>query len=88
MTLDEIRDQIFSALEMSRAGLKAVDPVARAFSEGRVSGLDDALRIIDKALQVVRAERTKAIASGKDPGGLRDLKEDPTSKPGGSPPRR
>ena len=65
VTLDEIRLQVFSALEVSRAGIKAIDPVARAFSEGRASGLSDALHIVDKALQEARAERIKSAQQSK-----------------------
>jgi len=65
MTLDRIREEIHSAFEASRIGVSAVDRVDRAFSEGRASGLADALHIIDKALNELKAARLKAIAEGK-----------------------
>ena len=66
VSLDQAREELVASLEMSRVGSKAADPVARSFSMGRISGLEEALRILDKALQAEQAARIKAAAQGKE----------------------
>src|SRR5271157_680462 len=61
MSFNQVCERIAASLEMSRVVSKAVDPVARSFSMGRVSGLEEALRI----LQAEQAARTKAAAHGR-----------------------
>ena len=58
MTFDQVCEKITASLEMSRVVSKAVDPVARSFSMGRVSGLEEALRI----LQAEQAARISGAA--------------------------
>ena len=58
MTFDQVCEKIVASLEMSRVVSKAVDPVARSFSMGRVSGLEEALRI----LHAEQATRIKGAA--------------------------
>jgi len=58
MTFEQVCEKIAASLEMSRVVSKAVDPVARSFSMGRVSGLEEALRI----LQAEQAARIKGEA--------------------------
>lgn len=65
MTFDQVRDELAKGLELAQAGTKAIDPVARAFSLGSASGLEEALALIDKALQEEQAARIKAAATGK-----------------------
>jgi hypothetical protein len=65
VSLDQARDEIVASLEMSRVGSKAVDPVARSFSMGRISGLEEALRILNKALQAEHAARIRAAAQDR-----------------------
>jgi len=60
MTFNQVCERIVVSLEMSRVVSKAVDPVVRSFSMCRVSGLEEALRI----LQAEQAERNKAAAHG------------------------
>ena len=62
MTFNQVCERIAASLEMSRVVSKAVDPVARSFSMGRVSGLEEALRI----LQAEQAARIKAAAQGTE----------------------
>jgi hypothetical protein len=65
VTLDQVREELAKLLEISRAGSKAVDPTARAFELGRVTGIEDALKLIDKALQAEASARIKAAVQGK-----------------------
>ncbi|MGA2641089.1 MAG: hypothetical protein ABSG21_09310 [Spirochaetia bacterium] len=58
MALYQVRE------ELARAGAKATDPGARAFSLGHAEGLGDALKLVDKALQAQTAARIKAAATG------------------------
>lgn len=58
MTFEQVCEKITASLEMSRVVSKAVDPVARSFSMGRVSGLEEALRI----LQAEQAARIRGAA--------------------------
>jgi hypothetical protein len=62
VNLDLVREELAKMLEVSRAGSKAVDPVARAFSSGHATGIEDAIKILDRALQAERTERIKAAA--------------------------
>jgi hypothetical protein len=62
VSLDEMRRELVRLLELARAGSKAIDPTARAFSSGHSAGLQDAIRIIDRALQ---AEPVKPAVQGK-----------------------
>ena len=66
MILNQVRDQLVSSLAMSRVGAKAIDPVARSFSMGRVSGFEEALRILDQAIQADQVARIKTASLGKD----------------------
>ena len=65
MPLDQVREELAAALETSKAGTKAVDPEARTFALGRVSALEEAIRLIDKALQQQASARIKAAATGE-----------------------
>lgn len=65
VTLDQIRKALVKVLELSRAGKKAIDPIARSFESGRVTGLEDAIKLLDKALQAEHAERIKAVQGRK-----------------------
>ena len=47
-------------LELSRTGAKAVDPTARTWSSGRVTELEDAIKLIDKVLLAEASARIKA----------------------------
>ena len=64
-SLDQVREELVASLEISRVGSKAVDPVARSFSTGRISGLEEALRILDKALQEEHTARIRAAAKDR-----------------------
>jgi len=61
MSFDQVCEKIVASLEMSRVGSKAVDPLARSFSMGRVSGLEEALRIL-QAEQVARVKGAAPLA--------------------------
>jgi hypothetical protein len=63
--LDQIRVELTVALETARTGTQAVDRDARAFALGRVSALEEAIRLIDKALQDQASARTKAATTGE-----------------------
>ena len=65
ISLDQVRAELVKELELAREGTKATDPTARAFSLGSVSGLEDALKLIDKALQAQTAARIKAASTGE-----------------------
>ena len=65
VTLDPVREELAAALETSKAGTKAVDREARTFALGRVSALEEAIRIIDKALQEQASARTKVAVTGE-----------------------
>ena len=65
MTLDQVREQLVRRLELARAGSKAVDPTARAFSSGHAAGLEDAIKLLDQVLQAEASARIKAAAQGK-----------------------
>jgi hypothetical protein len=69
MTFDQVCEKIAASLEMSRVVSKAVDPVARSFSMGRVSGLEEALRILQAGraagFKGAAQERTSAVGSEK-----------------------
>jgi hypothetical protein len=69
VTLDQVREELVKMLAVSREGAKAVDPTARSFESGRVTGLEDAVRLIDKALQAEASARIKAAIQGEE--GLR-----------------
>ncbi|MGO9307604.1 MAG: hypothetical protein ACLQDL_01115 [Spirochaetia bacterium] len=66
ISLGQVREELVKELELARAGAKAVDPTARAFSLGTVSGIEGALKLIEKALQMERAERITAAATGHE----------------------
>jgi hypothetical protein len=66
MTLDQVREELAKMLDLSRIGSKAVDPTARTWAGGRVTGLEDAIKLIDKDLQAEQAARIKAAAQGKE----------------------
>jgi hypothetical protein len=65
VTLDQVREELVKMLAVSREGTKAVDPTARSFESGRVTGIEDAVKLIDKALQAEQTARIKAAAQGK-----------------------
>ena len=65
MTLEQVRDELVKLLAVSRKGEKAADPTASAWSSGYVAGLEDAIKLIDKALQAEASARIKAAAQGK-----------------------
>ena len=67
VTLDHVREELGKMLELSQKGTKAVDPIARSFESGRVTGLEDAIKLIDKVLQAEQAARIKVIAQGSIP---------------------
>jgi hypothetical protein len=69
VTLDQVREELVKMLGVSREGTKAVDPTARTFELGRVTGIEDALKLIDKALQAAASARIKATVQGEE--GLR-----------------
>ena len=64
MTGDQVREQLVKMLAVSREGTKVVDPMARAFSSGRATGIEDALKL--KVLQAEQAARIKAAAQRKE----------------------
>ena len=64
MTLDQVREELVKRLELARAGGKAVDPAARAFSSGHAAGLEDAIKLLDQVLQAEASARIKAAAQG------------------------
>jgi hypothetical protein len=64
--LDQMREELVKLLELARARSKAMDPTARAFSSGHATGLADAIRILDRALQSEQEARIRAAAQGKD----------------------
>jgi hypothetical protein len=65
VTFDQVRKELVKMLAVSREGAKAVDPTARSFESGRVTGLEDAVKLIDKALQAEASARIKAAVQGK-----------------------
>jgi hypothetical protein len=69
VTLDQVREELVRLLELATAGAKAVDPAARAFSSGHAAGLEDAIKVLDRALPAEQTARIKAAAQGKE--GLR-----------------
>jgi hypothetical protein len=50
VSLDQVREELVKMLAASHEGMKAVDPTDRSFESGRVTGLEDAIKLIDKAL--------------------------------------
>jgi hypothetical protein len=66
VTLDQVREALAKLLEVAQAGMKAVDPTARAFASGQTAGLEDAIKVIDRALQEDRTARIKAAARDRD----------------------
>lgn len=66
VSLDQVREQLVRLLELAQAGREAVDPIAHSFESGRVTGLEDAIKLIDKALQAEAAARIKAAAQGRN----------------------
>ena len=61
VTLDQVRAELAKMLELARAGEKAVDPTARAFSSGRATGIEDAIKLINKVLQAEHAKRINPV---------------------------
>lgn len=68
MTADQIREELVKMLAVSREGTKAVDPTARGFESGRATGIEDAIKLIDEALQADNVARIKAAAQGRKDG--------------------
>jgi hypothetical protein len=64
VTLGHVREELAKMLELSRTGSKAVGPTARTWSSGRVTGLKEAIKLIDKAIQAEGAARIEAAAQG------------------------
>jgi hypothetical protein len=62
--LDQMRTELVKLLELARAGSKAVGPTARAFSSGHSAGLQEAIKIIDRALQADQAARIRVEDCG------------------------
>ena len=60
MTLDQVREELAKMLELSRTSAKVVDPTARTWASGRVTGLEDAIKLIDQVLQAEASARIKA----------------------------
>ncbi len=60
-----VRVELIKTLETARVTSKAVDPSARAFASGHTAGLEDALRLIDKALYEEAATKIKAASQAK-----------------------
>lgn len=57
MTLDQVRELLAEMLTISRVGaFQAVDPVIAAQKSGRIDGLEDPIKLIDK----LRAEQAAA----------------------------
>jgi hypothetical protein len=67
MTLDQVRTELAKRLEIAQEGKQAMDPVAQAFASGHAAGLEDALKLIDKALFDYESERLRALSQGKAP---------------------
>lgn len=65
MTLDQVREELVKMLALSREGTKAVDPAAKTWASGHAAALEDAIKLIDKALQAERTARLKAAAQGR-----------------------
>ncbi|MGO9413477.1 MAG: hypothetical protein ACLQCB_22340 [Spirochaetia bacterium] len=65
MTLDQVREELGRMLETARIGSIAVDPTARAFASGHTAGIEDAIKLIDKALQAEQVARIKAATQGR-----------------------
>ena len=65
VNLDQVREQLALALELSRTGSNAVDLAARSFALGRASAFEEAINILDKALQAEQSGRNKK--EGQDP---------------------
>ena len=65
MTLDQVREELVKMLALSREGTKAVDPTAKTWASGHAAALEDAIKLIDKALQAERTARLKAAAQGR-----------------------
>ena len=63
--LDHVREELVKMLELSRTASKAVDPTARTWAGGRVTGLEDAIKLIDKILLAEQEARIKAAAQGR-----------------------
>ena len=57
--------ELVKLLAVSRKDEKAADPTASALSSGYVAGLEDAIKLIDKALQAEASARIEAAAQGK-----------------------
>lgn len=66
MSNENIRSDLVSLLESAQAGTKAIDPIAHSFESERVTGLEDAIKLIDKALHAERAARIKAAVQGRN----------------------
>lgn len=60
-----MREQLAKRLELAQAREKAVDQRAVEFNSGRASALQDALKLIDKAIQAEQAARIKEAAQGR-----------------------
>jgi len=63
VTLDHVREELAKMLELSRTSAKAVDPTARTWAGGRVTGLEDAIKLIDQVLLAEQEARLKASSS-------------------------
>ena len=63
--LEKIQEQLGRLLEISQRGSKAVDPISRAFSSGRVSAFEDILKLVNHAIRKEASGKIKAAAFGK-----------------------
>jgi hypothetical protein len=62
LTIDHIRMELMKLLELSRSGKGAVDPAARAFASGYAAGLVNAMKVIERALQVQEDPEERGLA--------------------------
>ena len=65
MAFDQVRKELVKMLAVSREGTRAVDPTAKTWASGHAAALEDAITVIDKALQAERTAQLKAAAQGR-----------------------
>ena len=51
MTLEQVREELAKRIKVAQAGTKATDPTDRAFASGHATGLEDAIKMLDKVLK-------------------------------------
>lgn len=69
VSLDQVREELAKLMELAQAGAKATDPMAREFSLGNVSGLRDAMKLIEQAEQAARIKAAATSTGSEKPGG-------------------